>query len=90
MIDKDYAKAGHLFGGTPPDEVELEFGRFNVMRLVSIGDRVKRGDGLPCHYPCVVEIKENGNLSQWEPQVRIGKVGPLRKINRLKIDAVFQ
>ena len=90
LIAKDYNKAGLLFGGMPPDEVELEFGRFNVMRLVSIGDRVKRGDGLPSHYPCVVEIKENGNLSQWEPKVRVGKVGPLRKINRLRIDAVFQ
>jgi len=90
LIEKDYKKAGRLFGGMPPEEVELEFGRFNVMRLVSIGDRVKRGDGLPSHYPCVVEIKENGNSSQWGPKVCIGKVGPLRKINRLRIDAVFQ
>ncbi|HUT28212.1 MAG TPA: hypothetical protein VMX13_00360 [Sedimentisphaerales bacterium] len=90
LIGKDYKKAGLLFGGMPPNEVELEFGSFNVTRLVSIGDRVERGGGLPSHYPCVVEIKENGNLSQWEPKVRIGKVGPLRKINRLRIDAVFQ
>jgi hypothetical protein len=90
LIARDYRKAGLLFGGMPPDEVELEFGRFNVTRLVSIGDRVKRGGGLPSHYPLIVEIKKNRNLTQWEPKVCVGKVGSLDKINRWRIDALFE
>jgi hypothetical protein len=89
LIEKDYKKAGLLFGGMPTDEVKLRFGEYNVVRLVSIGDRVKVGDELPSHYPCVVEIKENGNLSQWEPKVCIGKVPTLHSIKGRRIIAVF-
>ena len=88
LISKDYNKAGRLFGGMPIEDVELEFGRFNVMRLVSIGDRVKPGGGSPSHYPCIVEIEENGNLSNWQPKVHIGRVTP-HNIKRRRIKAVF-
>jgi len=88
LISKDYEKAGQLFGGMLGDEVEQRFGELNVVRLVSIGDRVKAQGGFPSYYPCVVEIEENGKLSQWQPKVYIGKVPP-NHMNRWKIKGVF-
>jgi hypothetical protein len=88
LIAKDYSRAGLLFGGMPPDEVKARFGEIKIVDLVSIGDRVKSGDGLPSYYPCIVEIEENGRISQWQPRVHIGKVTP-HNIKRRWINAVF-
>ncbi len=88
LIAKDYSRAGLLFGGMPPDEVKAKFGEIKIVDLVSIGDRVKSGDGLPSYYPCIVEIEENGRISQWQPRVHIGKVTP-HNIKRRWINAVF-
>jgi hypothetical protein len=88
LIAKDYSRAGLLFGGMPPDEVKARFGEIKIVDLVSIGDRVKSGDGLPSYYPCIVEIEENGRISQWQPRVHIGKVTP-HNTKRRWINAVF-
>jgi hypothetical protein len=88
LIAKDYSRAGLLFGGMPPDEVKARFGDIKIVDLVSIGDRVKSGDGLPSYYPCIVEIEENDGMSQWQPRVHIGKVTP-HNIKRRWINAVF-
>ncbi|MCK5345641.1 MAG: hypothetical protein KAR20_19660, partial [Candidatus Heimdallarchaeota archaeon] len=88
LIAKDYCKAGRLFGGMPPDEVEAKFGELNVVCLVSIGDEVKATEGLSSYYPCVVEIEENGELCQWQPKVKTGRVTP-HNIKRRRIKAVF-
>ncbi len=88
LIAKDYSRAGLLFGGMPPDEVKVRFGEVKIVDLVSIGDRVESGDGLPSHYPCIVEIEENGRISQWQQRVHIGKVTP-HNTERRWINAVF-
>lgn len=88
LIAKDYSRAGLLFGGMPPDEVKARFGEIKIVDLVSIGDRVKSGDGLPSYYTCIVEIEENGRISQWQPRVHIGKVTP-HNIKRRWINVVF-
>jgi hypothetical protein len=72
----------------PQDEVKARFGEIKIVGIVSIGDRVESGDGLPSYYPCIVEIEENGRISRWQPRVHIGKVTP-HNIKRRWINAVF-
>ena len=88
LFAKDYTKAGLLFGGMPPDEVKVRFDEIKIVDLVSIGDRVESGDGLPSYYPCIVEIEEQGKISHWQPRVHIGKVTP-NSTKRRWINAVF-
>ena len=69
LIAKDYAKAGKLLGGAPADWVKQQpIGKKKVLRIISIGSAHPhpnpRTEGVVV--PCVVEIEENGKVSEWK------------------------
>jgi len=89
LIAKDYDRAGLLFGGMPSDQVRARFGDIKIVDLVSIGETVESADGLPSHYPCVVEIEDNGSITHWKPRLYTGRVIPWHNIRRRRVKAVF-
>jgi hypothetical protein len=69
LIAKDYAKAGRLFEGIPPEKIQEMFGDMNVVQIVSIGEAVPHpitGVG-GFQVPCKIEIEKNGVTSIYEP-----------------------
>ncbi len=80
MINKDYEKAGILFGGIPADKMQQMFGRLNVVRIVSIDEpKPNPTPGVGGFVvPCEVEIEDqNGNKSIWKPYgPAVRPVGP--------------
>jgi len=74
LIARDYEKVGQLFGGMPTNEAEMQFGNINIVRVVSIGNKVEKNERSPAYYPCVVEIEENGKISEWRPRVIVREV----------------
>jgi hypothetical protein len=76
LIDRDYAKAGRLFGGTPAERIQKTYGQIRFIRIISIGkpipciDDLEDSDDHYCfglHVHCVVDIEENGETKQWKP-----------------------
>jgi hypothetical protein len=76
LIDRDYAKAGGLFSGTPTERIQKIYGQIRFIRIISIGksipciDDLEDSDDHYCfglHVRCVVEIEENGKIKQWKP-----------------------
>ena len=70
LINKDYEKAGMLFGGVPASNMQQWYGGLNVVRIVSI-DKPKPHP-IPgvggFVVPCEVEIVDKeGNKSIWKP-----------------------
>lgn len=69
LINKDYAKAGRLYGGMPAENMQTRYGRFNVVRIISIGEPephpIPKVGGF--RVPCKVEIEKEGVKSIWEP-----------------------
>lgn len=69
LIDNDYAKAGKLIGGVPPEFVKQQsFAQIKMLRIVSIGSASPHPDSKTggVVVPCVVEIEEDGKVSQWK------------------------
>lgn len=68
LIAKDYAKAGKLLVGMPAKNVQQMFGKFNCIRIISIGSVAPhpnpRTKGLIV--PCIVEIEKDGQISEWK------------------------
>jgi hypothetical protein len=69
LIAEDYTKAGKLIGGAPANWVKQQpFGKKKVLRIISIGSAHPhpnpRTEGVVV--PCVVEIEEDGKVSEWE------------------------
>ncbi|MHC4159367.1 MAG: hypothetical protein ACYSSO_09845, partial [Planctomycetota bacterium] len=62
LIDKDYAKAGQLFGGMPANEAEEKFSHLNVSRIVSISEPVKSEKPSSLRVPCTIEIESDGGI----------------------------
>jgi hypothetical protein len=76
LIDRDYAKAGRFFGGTPAERIQKTYRQIRFIRIISIGksipciDDLEDSDDHYCfglHVRCVVEIEENGKIEQWKP-----------------------
>ncbi|MEJ2646811.1 MAG: hypothetical protein P8016_00215 [Sedimentisphaerales bacterium] len=66
LIEKDYTKAGHLFGGMPDDQVEKKFGSLNIVQIISIDEPVK---SISCYkISCSVGISNNGRILEWKPK----------------------
>jgi len=70
LIDKDYEKAGMLFGGVPASNMQQWYGTLNVVRIVSIDK--PRPHPIPgvggFVVPCEVELQaEDGTKSIWKP-----------------------
>jgi hypothetical protein len=68
LMDKDYAKAGRLWGGVPAERMEKAYGQMKVIRIISIGKPVPHTLTGGLYVPCTVEIEENGKIIQWQPE----------------------
>ena len=68
LIERDYAKAGRLFSGTPAERMEKTYGQIRFIRIISIGEPVPHSITGGLYVPCTVEIEENGQISQWQPE----------------------
>jgi len=70
LINKDYEKAGILYGGIPAEKMQQWFGKINVVRIVSI--EKPKPHPVPgvggFVVPCEVELEDkDGNKSIWKP-----------------------
>ena len=68
LIAQDYAKAGKLFSGVPAERMEKAYGQIRFIRIISIGEPVPHSVTGGLYVPCTVEIEENGEISQWQPE----------------------
>ena len=68
LIDKDYAKAGKLWGGVPAERMEKAYGQIRFISIISIGQPVPTPKMGGLYVPCTIEIEENGKVSQWHPE----------------------
>ncbi len=68
LIEKDYAKAGRMWGGVPADRMKKAYGQITFIRIISIGEPVLKPQMGGLYVPCTVEIEENGKISQWQPK----------------------
>jgi len=77
LIEKDYAKAGRMWGGVPADRMKKAYGQIRFIRIISIDKPVPCGESGRCgddhyctgvHVNCEVEIEENGKISLWKPR----------------------
>ena len=66
LIARDYAKAGRLFGGVPAERIQKKYGRIRLIRIVSIGKPVLNPLTTELKVPYVVEIEENGVITEWK------------------------
>jgi hypothetical protein len=59
LIDEDYAKAGLLWGGIPPERIKTIFHVLKFVRIVSIGKVVPHSNPLTggLSIPCEIEIE---------------------------------
>ncbi|HXR04582.1 MAG TPA: anti-sigma factor [Verrucomicrobiae bacterium] len=70
LVDKDYKKAGLIYGGELESNFKKQFGAFTVARIISVGPSeaqtnwVKRGFRVPCK---VEIIQPDGHKSVAEP-----------------------
>jgi hypothetical protein len=66
LIARDYAKAGRLFGGVPAERIQKKYGHIKLIRIVSIGKPVLNPATAELKVPYVVEIDENGIITEWK------------------------
>jgi hypothetical protein len=68
LVAEDYDKAGKLLQGLPGKRVQQMFGNKKFLRIVSIGSAIPHPnpDTQGLVVPCVVEIKEDGKISEWK------------------------
>jgi hypothetical protein len=70
LVNKDYKKAGLIYGGTLEKYAKQEFGDVNVMAIVSIGPAIHQPDWEKRGYkvPCELEIiNSDGQKVTWKP-----------------------
>jgi hypothetical protein len=68
LIDKDYAKAGKMWGGVPAERMEKAYGQIRFIRIISIDKPVPTPEMAGLYVPCTIEIEEKGIISQWHPK----------------------
>ena len=66
LIARDYAKAGRMFGGVPAERIQKKYGHIKLIRIVSIGKPVLNPATAELKVPYVVEIDENGIITEWK------------------------
>jgi hypothetical protein len=66
LIARDYAKAGRMFGGVPGERVQKKYGHIKFVRIVSIGEPVLNPATNELRVPYVVEVEENGTITEWK------------------------
>jgi len=77
LIDKDYKKAGLIYGGELEEYAKEEFGEVNVTAIISIGPAIPKPDWDEHGFqvPCELEmVTSDGQKSTWKssPYVRPG------------------
>ena len=68
LIEKDYTKAGKMWGGVPAERMKKAYGQIRFIRIISIGVPEPRREMGALYVPCTVEIEEDGKISQWQPE----------------------
>lgn len=77
LIAKDYGKAGILMEGMPADKMEKFFGKFNFLRIISIGEvsshpiaaiAATKGFVIPCEIELIVD--GNTATQTFKPGIR--------------------
>jgi hypothetical protein len=77
LIDKDYKKAGLIYGGELEEHVKAGFGTFGVARIISVGPAVaqtnwvKHGFRVPCELE-IIHSDGHKSVSTPSPYVRPG------------------
>ncbi len=66
LIARDYAKAGQMFGGAPAERIQKKYGHIKFIRIVSIGKPVFDPVTTALNVPYVVEVEENGIITEWK------------------------
>jgi len=66
LIARDYAKAGRFTGGTPAERIQEKYGHIRFIRIVSLGEPVLNPATTELRVPYVVEIEENGIITEWK------------------------
>ena len=66
LIARDYTKAGRLFGGAPAERIQKKYGHIRFIRIVSIGKPVLDPVTTALNVPYVVEVEENGIITEWK------------------------
>jgi hypothetical protein len=77
LIDKDYKKAGLIYGGELEEYVKAGFGTFSVARIISVGPAVAQTNWVKHGFrvPCNLEIIQSDGLKsvcEPSPYVRPG------------------
>lgn len=68
LIANNYAQAGRLLGGMPDDEVEENFGKQKILKVLSIDEPMKSDKPSGLRVPCVIEIEEDGKVIERQLQ----------------------
>jgi hypothetical protein len=77
LIDKDYKKAGAIYGGELEQHAKAGFGAVNIARIVSLGppsaqtNWVKHGFSVPCTLE-IIQADGQKVVQQFSPYVRPG------------------
>ena len=77
LVDKDYRKAGLIYGGEIESNFKKQFGAFTVARIISVGPAeaqtnwVKRGFRVPCKVE-IVQPDGHKSVAEPSPYVRPG------------------
>ncbi|MFA5554794.1 MAG: hypothetical protein WCZ89_02730 [Phycisphaerae bacterium] len=87
LIDKDYKKAGLIFGGALEEFAEELFGTINIISIKSVGPAVPQPDWEQRGFrvPCVVEIISGGEKILWKPDPYVRPGDDERNPNRWHI-----
>ncbi len=74
LIAKDYGRAGGIYSGMPAARMEEMFGRFEFLRIVSVGDALPHPEPRTkfLQVPCEVEMRLNGQaqIKEFMPNIR--------------------
>ena len=66
LIDKNYTRAGNLFGGMPLDQAEEKFGTLDIVQIISMDEPVQ---SLSCYkISCLLGINSNNHVLEWKPK----------------------
>ena len=73
LIDKDYKKAGLIYGGELEEYAKKEYGRLNVTKIISIGTPISQPDWDKHGFkvPCELEITSKWRKTIWKPGVYV-------------------
>ena len=68
MVAKDYAAAGVLLSGISAEQMELLYGRLNIVEIVSIEQATTTSVDKIFKVPCVLNVEKDGQITQWSPE----------------------